>query len=454
MAVAAAALNGATALWSRSTARRAMGTRLMAAALGLYGLTNAHHTAMHAAVLLGAPFPAYALYFGFLSLAVVAVFALGAVVSLLEEERDLLLLSEQKAAKLFRNSPDAIAVTLPFEGGRIVDVNERFEEVTGVRREEALGRTTVELGIFPDEDAQRAMVADAEAIGVFRDKELTFVTRSGERRTFSIAAETFEWQGAIHAVVIARDITERLAVQEQLRRARVMEALGSLVAGVAHEARNPLFAISALVDAMQAGDPAGRDFSAHAAQLKSQVERLSRLTRDLLDYGRPSALRLGPVAVEAVARRAVSTLEALAAERGVCVELACEEALPRVEADGVRLEQVFENLIANAIQHSPAGSTVRVRIGRDEDRTPASLRCAVEDDGPGIPEEDAGRLFEPFYTARPGGTGLGLPIAQRVVEAHGGSITASTRPSGGACFAVWLPLPVPAGEAGKAPARP
>jgi signal transduction histidine kinase len=104
-----------------------------------------------------------------------------------------------------------------------------------------------------------------------------------------------------------------------------------------------------------------------------------------------------------------------------------------------RMEQVFENLIKNAIQHSPSGGTVRAaaRLGGEEPNL--NVVCTVEDEGPGFPEEDIPRMFQPFFSRRRGGTGLGLSIVQRIVEAHGGSIVAANRAGGGAVFAVTLP---------------
>ena len=103
--------------------------------------------------------------------------------------------------------------------------------------------------------------------------------------------------------------------------------------------------------------------------------------------------------------------------------------------DEGRLEQVFQNLLANAVQLSPRGSTVRVTAGAAR----GGVACIVEDQGPGLPAGAAERVFEPFFTARKGGTGLGLSIVRRIVEEHGGTVSAGNRPAGGAAFTVWLP---------------
>ena len=254
-------------------------------------------------------------------------------------------------------------------------------------------------------------------------------------------------------VLTFRDVTDFTNMQEELRRARVLEAMGSLVAGVAHEVRNPLFSISATVDAIESTIGRQGELGDHLTLLRSQVGRLTRLTRDLLDYGRPSAVQQAPTDLAGVVRRAVLACSTLMKQREVRVEGRLAPDLPRLPLDGAQIEQALENLVANAVQHAPKGSLVRV-IGAlaaaDAGPLATFVRCAVEDEGPGVPDESLAKVFEPFFTRRKGGTGLGLAIVRRTVEAHGGRITAENRAEGGARFTMWLPVrqAPPAGESG------
>jgi signal transduction histidine kinase len=240
-------------------------------------------------------------------------------------------------------------------------------------------------------------------------------------------------------VLVVRDITRMIKLQECLRRSETMAALGSLVAGVAHEVRNPLFSISATVDALKTDFAGQVEFDAHAQLLHSQVARLSRLMEDLLDYGKPPVLRLAEVGLKDVVRRAVLGCEVLARESRVTVEEEMPAGLPAVRLDADRIEQVIENLIANAIQQSQPGSTVRVAARLVGQGPELVVQFTVEDEGPGLPDVNAVRVFEPFFSRRSGGTGLGLSIVQRIVEAHGGQVTGANRPTGGAVFTVTLP---------------
>lgn len=237
-----------------------------------------------------------------------------------------------------------------------------------------------------------------------------------------------------------RDVTDFTTMQEQLRRARSMEAMGSLVAGVAHEVRNPLFSISATVDALESELGPRPEFADYSALLRSQVGRLTQLMRDLLDYGKPSLLRRAPTHLADLLRRVARSCAPLARERQVTVEEEVAEELPPLDVDGARLEQALENLAANAIQHAPAGSVVRIAGSLGPNSPEPLARCTVEDRGPGLQAEDLTRIFEPFFSRRKGGTGLGLAIVQRVVEAHGGCVTAENREGGGARFTLLVPV--------------
>ena len=214
---------------------------------------------------------------------------------------------------------------------------------------------------------------------------------------------------------------------------------------MAHEVRNPLFSISAAFDALEVELGDREDYAEWAKLLRLQVVRLSQLMQDLLDYGKPTVLNPTAVDPREAVRRAVHSCASLARERGVALAEEVFPEIPRLEMDARRMEQVFENLIANAIQHSPRGGRVRV-AARPGPAPDAHVEFTVEDEGTGLAEIDIPHLFEPFFSRRKGGTGLGLSIVQRIVEAHRGRVVAANRTAGGAVFAVSLPR-LPGGRA-------
>ncbi len=257
----------------------------------------------------------------------------------------------------------------------------------------------------------------------------------GNGRTWDVAASAVAHDDAEpRAIVVARDVTRIVELQEAVHREARMAAVGQLVAGVAHEVRNPLFGISGTVETLSARlgpDPA---LEKYFVVLKRDVDRLRALMQDLLDYGKPTRLRLAPTPLGPLVADAIRTCEPLADRRRV--EARIPDALPAVDVDAPRMVQVFENLIRNALQHAPVDTPVVVEA---DTRDAGTVWASVRDFGPGFPAEDLARLFEPFFTKREGGTGLGLSIAQRLVEQHGGTIVAGNHPDGGAVVTLTLP---------------
>jgi signal transduction histidine kinase len=232
-------------------------------------------------------------------------------------------------------------------------------------------------------------------------------------------------------------------LQEALHRKEALSAMGTLVGGVAHEVRNPLFGISATLDALRARLAGEGGVAPLLATMGEQVRRLSRLMTELLDYGRPIASELTRQSVSAAAARSIAACAALSEQDGGRVEL---EAAPRPDVvlrAEPRLQQVFQTLVQTAVQHTPREGRVRVEVGPAARRGRAGIRCTVHDSGPGFEPALLPRVFEPFFSGRRGGTGLGLSIVQRIVEQHSGHVEAANGPGGGAAVTVWLPVEPP-----------
>jgi signal transduction histidine kinase len=253
---------------------------------------------------------------------------------------------------------------------------------------------------------------------------------------------------------LRREIAERERAEASLRRAETMAAMGALVAGVAHEVRNPLFGILSILDAVEARFAERTDQQRHFTALREEAGRLNALMQDLLEYGKPPRRELAPGSLQQVLGEALRRAEPVAAEAGVRLLDDIPPDIAPVRLDRERLLRVFQNLLENAIQHSQAGASVVLKSrtgGSDGDRW---VECVVADAGPGLRPEDLPHLFEPFFTRRPGGTGLGLSIVQQIAEEHGGQIVAANRPEGGAMMTVRLPVCDAEAAAEVSPARP
>lgn len=233
---------------------------------------------------------------------------------------------------------------------------------------------------------------------------------------------------------------ERERLQTQLQRTKTLAAMGRLVAGVAHEVRNPLFGISSTLDAMEANAETGHVDSRFREVLRREASRLNALMTALLEYGRMPPAETGVEPLGKCIAESIRSCQPIAKSAGVSLVDACvEDASVKMNRD--RLQQVFVNLIENAVQHSPQGSAVVVATRATVD--PAGQRwieCTVADAGSGIAREDLPLVFDPFFTRRRKGTGLGLAIAHRIVDEHRGTIEPANRPQGGAVMTVRLPI--------------
>jgi PAS domain S-box-containing protein len=241
-----------------------------------------------------------------------------------------------------------------------------------------------------------------------------------------------------HLVLVGSDVTERMALEERLQNARASEAATRLVEGLAHEVRNPLNAIDASAEALRL-DLA--DHPDHGPLLKSiltQVDRLAGLMRELLNLRRP--LResdVGPVLLHHVCESTVRLWHDTHQRSPRAIRLFLGEGPgPVVMGDASRLQQVLLNLLDNADVHSPPGSEVQVLTRASGGNAVVEVR----DLGRGLPPHHAGRVFDPFFTTRPGGVGLGLSIVQRFVELHGGWVElVNNQPAPGCTARVFLP---------------
>ncbi len=241
-----------------------------------------------------------------------------------------------------------------------------------------------------------------------------------------------------HRLAAAR-LAELSRLQAELVAQERLSVLGEAAGVVAHEVRNPLGAILNAVAVLKR-DKLGPVGSSAVEMLEEEVTRLDTMVRDLLDVVRPLEPRPRPLHLGELARRTVDLFHERRQLGGVRMSLEEAPDLPCLSADETLLQLTLENLVRNAVQASPPGGQVRVAV----ERVPEGLRLTVEDEGPGISPADAHRAFEPFFTTRATGTGLGLAVVRRVVLAHGGSVSVGQRPGGGARFELRLPLAVEA----------
>ena len=362
---------------------------------------------------------------------------------LLDEKQQRLHASLQQSAMEWRQTFNAIdfPVLIVDLAGTIKRANQAAEQIVGISAEQILGKTVSQLG--ENQPWKKAI----ELIANIRENPAPVaeeVKDEASGKTWAITLYHVNEFGSAgeRAILISQDITKRAELEASLRQSEMMSLLGSLVAGVAHEVRNPLFGISSIIDAFETRFADRTEYLRYTNVLRDEIGRLTILMEELLEYGKPFRGDLYLVSMEEMVARSVRACMPAADVAQVNLESKVEDSLPKIRIDRRRLSKVFVNLIENAIQHSPQKSTVTIEAHRINDGNHEWVQCAIKDSGAGIQAEDLPKIFEPFFSKRRGGTGLGLAIAQRIMQEHGGKLIAGNNPEGGACMIARFPIPV------------
>ncbi len=336
----------------------------------------------------------------------------------------------------------AVQLLVDPDTAMIVDANPAAAAFYGYQREALRGLPVATIDTQSPEEILQAIQLATTMGGHYRGFPHRLAT--GELRLVEIYAGPLHVDGRVLLHEIVHDVTAQIET-ERTREAAEAAArrLGLIAVGVAHEVRNPLFGISSALDAFRARFGERAEYTPYLNILSEQVDRLSRLMRDLLDYGTPSRVELRRGDPTAAIAQALLHCQPLAERREVRLRYTARAACPEVAVDSTRALQLWQNLIDNAVQHSPAGTQVEVTsdLLRQDGRNWVEVQIA--DQGPGFRTEDLPRIFEPFFTRRQGGTGLGLAIVERIVAEHGGAIDAGNGPGGGALLRVRFPVPSP-----------
>jgi len=322
-------------------------------------------------------------------------------------------------------------------------LNSAAEEISGRRGMEIIGRPWSALFGWPLDKVEAAIVARPNASA---RHEMTLVRPDGGRvpvrLTFSALRST---EGRrLGLIAVCEDLSTIREMEERMRRADRLATIGRLAANIAHEIRNPLASLTGAIEAM-AGHLPARDEGDHLSQIVlRESERLNEIITTFLDYARPT-----PLATEAVdVSEILEEVLVLMAHRELPPGLKMTREFPPSltwPVDSQRLRQAIWNLCLNAVQAMPDGGELTVAAQADD----RALSISVGDTGEGIAAADLPHVFEPFFSTKTGGSGLGLALVHRIVQDHGGEIELRSRPGGGATFV--LTLPAPAGGTVQAP---
>lgn len=352
---------------------------------------------------------------------------------------------DARVAALVRHASDLIMVA--GVGGVLRFVSPSAERILGAKAEALTGRTLASLVHPDDADALRALLADEAGPTT---AELRLAASSDDWREFEVVATNLTGEAAVEGVVlVARDVTERNALEMRLRQSQKMEAVGRLAGGVAHDFNNLLTTILVSTDLVLERDleqPVREDLEV----VRQATERAAGLTGQLLAFARQDVRQRRPVDMSVLVGETVSLLRRLLGQ-DVTVNVSTAPGIPRIEGDANQLAQVIINLALNARDAMPRGGVVSIGVVpvmiTDDGTT--GLALTIRDSGAGMDGTVLAHMFEPFFTTKASGqgTGLGLATTARIVEQHGGTIVVDSEVGRGTTVTITLPAAPDSGPA-------
>jgi two-component system, sporulation sensor kinase E len=354
-----------------------------------------------------------------------------------EKER---LYNLQKQFSFVLNSMNNGLIVLNGEGV-ITGFNKRAEEIYGLRAEHVIGESLKELHgryAMQEDSAARDWLSVMERGIPMRDLDLT-IHMHGRKLTLRLDGNPIK---SVHGktvgyIFMIDDLTEMLVMREAIDRNEKFALIGQFAAGIAHEIRNPLTTVYGFLQLYSSGSvqhDSFQDLTRHL--LLPEIGRANGILSDFLLVSRPTAPLRIKVDTKAFVDDVVRLVESEAHLRGVELHVESAEELPPLQVDVQQMKQVFLNLCKNGFDVTPAGGGLTLRVQAEG----SMVQFSVIDEGPGISSEDVSHIFEPFYTTKDHGTGLGLPISHRIVEGHGGSLKVRSQVGVGTTFVISIPF--------------
>jgi PAS domain S-box-containing protein len=338
-------------------------------------------------------------------------------------------------------------VTVDLEG-RVVTLNPAAELMTGFFAGEVRGRYCTEVFAHTPDLAELLMETLATRSAV---PGLTVTLRRRNGRTVPVELAAAPLRGGegkeLGVIGVFRDLTRVRQLEDRLRRSDRLAAIGELAAGLAHEIKNPLTSLLTFSRHLPRRFEDAEFRQKFQSVVPRELERINTIVERLLELARPARLAFKPLRVPALVERVLELYGERLEAQGVRIVREWRRDVPVLWADQEALYRALVNLVANALDAMPRGGSLTLRVGLSDADTLAGARTGarrlaveVEDSGTGIAPTDLDRVFNPFFSTKEGGTGLGLALTQKIVEDHGGSIDVRSTLGSGALFRIVLPL--------------
>ena len=353
--------------------------------------------------------------------------------------------TEERFSAAFHASPDAISLSR-LGNGVYLDVNEGFTALTGYRHEEVIGKSSIELNLWGSHLDRVQLLLELRESGTVTGKELHFMRKDGSKRVGQMAARVIEINSEPYLLAIIRDVTEHEHLQNELIKAQKLESISVLAGGIAHNFNNVLTGVIGYISYAKKhlGETDKALQTLEAAEKASY--RAAGIARQLLAFSQSGIPVRRPVSLDELIKESVALFLSGSKVKGI-VDCPGHQT---ISADSQQISQAFNNIVLNALQAMPEGGTLVVKTenlwlrGSNKFKLPAGhyFRIDFRDNGCGIAQEDLGKVYDPYFTTKESGTGLGLSTCHTIITKHGGYIGITSEPGQGTCVTVVLPSAV------------
>ena len=367
-----------------------------------------------------------------------------------ERLQSVLKVSEERFSRAFNASPFPLSIAT-LNDARFLAVNESFLERTGLRREEVIGHTRAELGLWDDERQRGRFTEELKAQGRVRGLDVEMRDRSGHVHHLIVSAEVIELDGELCLLSASNDITDRRLLEEQLHQAQKLESVGRLAGGVAHDFNNLLTVINGYSEMILKGGSLGESNLKRVQQIRKAGERAADLTRQLLAFSRKQVIQPRVFDLNSLVQETETMLHRVLPEN-IEIVTRLDSALGQALADPGQIHQVVLNLALNARDAMPAGGRLIMQTANAEldhlfaathpdVKAGSYVLLTVTDTGIGMEESVRNHIFEPFFTTkgRGEGTGLGLATVYGIIRQSAGWIAVESQVAKGTTFRIYLP---------------
>ncbi|WP_404324419.1 PAS domain S-box protein [Cytobacillus firmus] len=340
--------------------------------------------------------------------------------------------SEQKFRMVFEGALEGIL--LWNDQFQIVDINQSGQRMLQMSKEDLVGISLHSIlndcNITDDElkEQIRSIHSDGQS-----DGNLSITLKSGRKKFFEFSNKLNIFSNI--SMTTFKDITEKLEMEEQLRKSDTLNVIGELAAGIAHEIRNPMTALKGFIQLLEGS--VKEDHTMYFNVITTELSRIDSIINEFLILAKPQAVKFVEKDISQIMKETVDLLSAQAVLHNVQFRTYYEQNLPRVFCESNQMKKVFINIIKNAIEVMPKGGYITVSIQKESEQR---VHISIGDEGTGIPAHKIKKLGEPFYTTKERGTGLGLMVTYKIIEEHKGTIEVESKLGEGTVFHIYLPI--------------